>query len=75
MSHSYRYKNTVFTCNSDLSGNVRITVMDNGDGVPTGDRIEISGADIIKFVADHVRRSKISDLEQATTKEILGLSR
>ena len=66
MSHSWTYGKTSFIGNSDLSGD--ITIRRNGE------EIDIPGAQILKFVADHIRDERIRVIEQMTESEILGFS-
>lgn len=65
MSHSYNMGLFTFVCNSDLSGEVRIY------NQKTKERMEVDGRSILDFVAEHIRREKISRLEQMSTEEIL----
>ncbi len=66
MSHTWEHGETTFTGNSDLSGDIRIR---RGD-----DEIEIPGRDILEFVAYHVQRCRISEIEQQETAKLLGIS-
>lgn len=59
----------MFHYNSDMSGNVLITNVYN----EKYQFVEISGSDILEFVAEFIRSKKISQLEQMNTKEILKL--
>lgn len=54
------------TYSSDMSGDVYLTNS-------TGHRIYISGQFLLDLVAHYVANERIAKLEQATTKEILGL--
>lgn len=63
--HSSQYGRTTFHYNSALSGEVII--------MRGSERIEIPGEHILSFVADHVAREKISQLEVKTPSEILGI--
>lgn len=69
--HLFRGKSCGINHNSDLSGKVIVTVpQEHGFGSVT---VEIDGQDLLNFVAEHVRMSKISALETASTAELLGL--
>lgn len=57
----------VINYNSDMSGLINIQT-------PTS-RLDISGDDVLDFIAEFVRSEKISQLENAETKEILGIKR
>ena len=57
---------TVFTSNSDLSGEVRIQ---NQDKLI----LHVYGPDLLAFVADFVQRARIAALEDAPHHDILGL--
>jgi hypothetical protein len=75
MSHSWEGKNgTGITYNPDLS-DVRVRGWTVGeDEYGTEVCLDIEDArDLLEFVADYVRREKISRLEQMSTQEILGL--
>ena len=64
---SYKAENgTSFLCNSDLSGDILITL-------PNGVEVVISGADLLELAADVVRFARISALELATVHETLGM--
>lgn len=54
--------------NSDLSGDVEIVTGINGDK-----KVSVSGKDLLDFVANHVRDEMISQLENASTEDILGI--
>ena len=54
--------------NSDLSGDVEIVTGINGDR-----KVSVSGKDLLDFVANHVRDKMISQLENASTEDILGI--
>lgn len=58
---------TAFAFNSDLSGNVRITAAN-------GRAIEIPGEHLLQFIANYVRSERISALEQADDRTVLGLA-
>lgn len=55
--------------NSDLSGKAIITIPSHG----TSKTIEVLAEDLLDFIAEFVRGERISKLEQASTKEILGI--
>lgn len=59
---------TRFMYNGDMSGDVSIYRNEN-------DVIDFSvpGKDLIEFIADYVRREKITELENATIAQVLGL--
>ena len=65
--HSFTAQNgTVFNFNSDLSGNV-IVSMDNQY------RVEVPGDDLLEFVAEVVKDRRISDLDDSLPHEIFGI--
>lgn len=74
MSHSFEAHSggTVFVYNSDLSGRVTIWTPEMGDDKPV---IEVNGNDLLEFVAEVVRREKISQLEIMTDKQVLGIEK
>jgi hypothetical protein len=55
MSHTYVHDKTLFICNSDLSGEIAVQ-NEHGDFI-------IDGDDLLMFVGEHIRRCKISQLE------------
>ena len=61
--HTHKHKDTSFVYNSDLSGNVRI--------VHDGKELDVPGEALIAFVAEHARRQRISQIENASDFEIL----
>lgn len=63
--HTQRVNDTLFLYNSDLSG---VVVIQRGD-----DEIEVPSEDLLSFVAEHVRSERMSALEQASFRELLGL--
>lgn len=65
--HTFNGKKTRIHYNSDMAENIIIQHKDY--------ELELSvlGKDIIDFVAEYVRKQKISKLEQMESKEILGL--
>jgi hypothetical protein len=58
---------TRFNFNDDLSGEVYVTVGPEDKKVT----VFIPAQDILDFVAEHIRLKKISDLENASTEELL----
>lgn len=58
-----------FHYNSDLSGKVTIVRTHNGD-----ERIEVNGSELIAFVAELVRRKKISNIESQDIDSLLGVT-
>ncbi len=60
-------KKVWFIYNSDLSGDVSIRT-----GNPEGEvtELEIPGAALVQFVADYVRRQRISEVEQTTDSSV-----
>ncbi len=66
MSHTYSAgKDTHFISNSDLSGDVTIS--------HKGVEFDVPGWALLHFVADFVRREKMSDLECQSPGETLGV--
>lgn len=65
--HTFEGKSCRIHFNSDMSGKVHI------GNKETNEEIQVEGQDILDFVANYVRSEKISVLEQAETKDILGL--
>ncbi|WP_346961338.1 hypothetical protein [Clostridium sp.] len=63
--HTFKGKSCTIHYNSDLSGEIYI----NKDG----NEVKVDGRDLLNFVANHVRSTQISKLEQQTTDEILGI--
>ena len=75
MSHTFEAFSgfTRIHYNSDLSG--RVTIVQQGqDGKPIRE-VEIPGADLLAFVAHHVRNNKITALHKQTNEAILGLDK
>lgn len=66
--HTFKGKSCSIFHNSDLSGNVKIVT-----GVYGENSLEVLGEDLLDFVANFVRDKRISDLEQASTDDILGI--
>lgn len=64
--HTLRTETTIFNYNSDLSGKVHITV----DG---GDSLQVSGYDLLRFIANFVQRQRITALEHASIADVLGI--
>ena len=62
MSHTYRFNDTSFVCNSDLSGEVRIVNKE-------GKFIEIPCDDLLDFVYSHLQREAISTIEEMEPQE------
>lgn len=58
---------TNFNFNSDLSGNV---IIDRPDDCW---RLEVPGQDLLEFVSHYVSNQRISELEQADYRQVLGL--
>lgn len=65
--HTFDGKSCRIHFNSDMSGEIHICDKDSYK------EIKVDGQDILDFVANHVRRERISKLEQMETREILGL--
>lgn len=65
--HTFKTDKTVIHYNSDMSGNVVLTNKE------TGNEIEIPCSDLLDFVAAYIKVRKISNLENMTTIEILGI--
>ncbi len=63
MSHTYEYKNTVFICNSDLSGDITIRPIGGGS-------LEVNGDDLKSFIFDYLRRGIISNIENLDNDEL-----
>lgn len=65
--HTFEGNSCRIHFDSDMSGDIHICDKDS-------DReITVDGQDILDFVVNHIRRERISKLEQMGTKEILGL--
>jgi len=64
--HNFNGKLTTFNYNPDFSGEVCITVAEGS--------IWVRGQDLLDFVAEYVRANKICQLENASSKQLLGLS-
>jgi hypothetical protein len=60
--------------NSDLSGSVSFNAY-AADGSTIYEDVEIPGAAIIELVADFVRLSRISEIENMPDLEILGVAK
>ena len=65
--HTFTGEQTRIHYNSDLSGDCDIINID------TGQSTTVPCEDILEFVAEYVRRQKISKLEQMETKDVLGI--
>lgn len=65
--HTWEHGQTVFTGNSDLSGDVIVT------DKRTGAQMEVPGADIMSFAAMFVANRRISAIEQMQPHEVLGI--
>ena len=65
--HTLELPNTIFHYNSDLSGDVYIVVKSSAT------TLNVSGADLIVFVAEYVRNHKVAELEDAPIDKILGV--
>lgn len=63
--HTFRSNETTFHHNNDLSGDVVIERHDK--------RIMVPAEELVEFVAEHVRRQRIADLERMDFREVLGL--
>lgn len=79
MSHTFtssdgRY---VFTYNSDLSGEVTIrrpaATVSAGPPQSLLLELKVDGRALLEFAAAHVRRARISKLENADASELLGI--
>ena len=74
---NFEGKTCVINYHSDLSGNIIISpkidieyeVLDKGG---EDNSFEVSGEDILDFVAEYVRSKRISELEQMDTQGILN---
>lgn len=66
--HTFNGNSCIIHYNSDFSGNVEIVT-----GVKGDNRVQVSGKDLLDFIAIHVRDKMISQLENASTKDILGI--
>ena len=55
MSHTYIHDNTLFICNSDLSGGITIQ-NEHGDFI-------VDGRDLLTFVGEFIRSQKIRAIE------------
>lgn len=63
--HTFEGNSCRIHFNSDMSGDIHIC--DKG----SNREITVDGQDILDFVANYVRRERISKLEQMETKDIL----
>lgn len=55
-----------------LAGEVRITSATLGD---TGASIEVTGSDLLDFVAEYIRRQLCAKIQEGSTDELLGVQR
>lgn len=60
--YSFRY-------NSGLDGNVQI----RRSGEEQSEVFEVSGVELLRFVAEWIRKKKISELEDASAAKIFGV--
>ena len=67
--HTFTHGNTTFHYNSDLSGDVHIIHKRSGR-----EDAYIPGEALLAFIAEYVRRQRISTLEEAGDAEVLGLA-
>lgn len=70
--HTFNGESCSINNNSDMSGNIIITskIPDENGEYP---EVSVLGKDILKFVAEYVRSQKISKIEKASYKKLLGL--
>ena len=71
--HHFSGTKTVFNFNSDLSGDVLIHNPDTELGWDEQTELAIPGEDLLAFIANFVRNARISQLEQCSDSEILGI--
>lgn len=64
--HTFETPNTTFHFNSDMSGEVELVR-------PDGRRLKVPGCDLLSFVAEIVRRDRVSQLEVLSDAAVLGL--
>lgn len=64
--HSFHGKTCTIHFDADMSGEVHIIDQNNNEA-------KVSGNDILDFVAEYIRREKISNIERMSTKEILNI--
>ena len=65
MSYTFKGDSCTITHNGDLSGPAQIIGM-------TGQSIVVDAEDLLRFAADFLRLEKISELETAHWRDILG---
>lgn len=65
--HTFTGRKSLFQANSDLSGDCYIVETETGRG------IDVPCDDILDFVAEYIRSRRIGEIEQMSTKDILGL--
>lgn len=66
MSHSWNIGETTFIGNSDLSGDITICG-------PDSSKVHVPGKDLLEFIAEHIKRMKIEEIESQDPEAILGL--
>lgn len=66
--HTHKTPQATFLFNSDLSGDVIIRREDGEDG-----EAAVPGVALLSFVAQYIRRERISAMEEMSDREILGL--
>lgn len=65
---------TTFHFNADMSGDVLMRRLSLTDSGVERRELEVPANDLLRFVAEFVRREKIAALERAPWWEVLGLS-
>ena len=65
MAYTSEHSKTRFFHNSDMSGDVTIHIKE------TGQEMEVSGADLVEFVVEHLKREAIGRIEQMTTEDFI----
>lgn len=70
MAHSTTIGDTTFIHNGDLSGTVYVRRADEHGVFRT---IEVPGADLLGFIAEHVRFQRIAAAERAAQHDLLGI--
>ena len=68
--HTTKVGTTTFMYDGDFGEDIEIYPLGY---CPAGDGIKIPFEDLLGFVAEYVRRQKISDLEQMDDREIIGI--
>ncbi|MEK7562033.1 MAG: hypothetical protein AAB541_04190 [Patescibacteria group bacterium] len=61
-----------FFHNSDLSGDVTI-VSKSAEGIVNGE-LDVPGEAIVEFVAEYVKKQRISQIEDAEPTEVFGIT-